>query len=844
MPRRSSDPDRRPSPDALLDAVHREHRARFKVFVGAAPGVGKTYAMLQAAHERRREGVDVVVGVVETHGRAETQALLAGLEVVTRQVVAYRDTHLEEMALDAILARRPAIVLVDELAHSNAPGSRHPKRWQDVEELLAAGIDVYATLNIQHLESLNDVIAQITGVRVRETIPDRVLQRADELKLVDVTPEDLLQRLREGKVYVPSTAAQALQSYFRLGNLTALRELALRHTAQRVDQDMRTLMQAHAVPSVWPVRDRILVAVGGDTLSERVVRTGRRLADTRGVEWLGVFVESAAFQRQAEAHRERVARVLRLVEQLGGEAVTIPGEDVAEELVRYAERRNVSEIVVGKSRRRGWRMWWSGSRGAAIIQRSGAIDVRVVSGDEAPDRAAPAARGVQPARLAAYAAAVVLVTCGGLAFAGLQRLIPLTDPDMVFLTVVLVTAVTCGLGPSIVAAVLGVLVYDFFFVPPIYTLTVATPQDVLSLVVFLIVAVLTSHLTARIRAQAESARRREDRTAALYEFSRRTAGASGVDDLLPIIVRHVQEQFRADVVVLLSDGEQLRPRAAAPAEACLDANDVAAAAWARAHRQPAGRGTDTLPSNPWLFLPLQTARGVAGVLALRVPSSTTLPLDVRQRLDALAQQAAIAIERTRVDVVLREQTKLEAVMEAIEDGLIVLDAAGIVEHINEVACAIVELDRAAVLRRPFDQLSADNPHYLRLRAAVQSLRNQPGSEPDRMELALFLRGRAHYYMLRPTPRIDPTGAAAGLILSLQDVTYLRDQDRRREGLIAAVTDELRAPITSLSEAMTSPLVPADIGHGLRADIARLQAVADHLRELSRNQPSRSSKPAG
>ncbi len=304
--------DLRPSPEALLEQAAHEQRSRLKIFAGAAPGVGKTYAMLQEAQERRREGVDVVVGVVETHGRAETRALLAGLEVIPRRAVEYRGTTLEEMDLDAVLRRRPALVLVDELAHTNAPGSRHPKRFSDVEELLAAGIDVYTTVNIQHLESLNDVVAQITGVRVRETVSDRFFERADELRLIDVTPEDLIQRLREGKVYMPAAAESAIRNYFQPGNLTALRELALRHTAERVDEQMRTYMQAHAVPGVWAVAERIMVCVSGGRLSERLVRAARRMADGRHAGWIAVFVETAAFHRLPDAERDRVARLLRL----------------------------------------------------------------------------------------------------------------------------------------------------------------------------------------------------------------------------------------------------------------------------------------------------------------------------------------------------------------------------------------------------------------------------------------------------------------------------------------------------------------------------------------------------
>src|SRR5437899_6753914 len=359
MARERSEIERRPSPEALLAQAAREERRRLKVFVGAAPGVGKTYAMLQAAREQQRQGADVAVGVVETHGRPETQALLEGLEMIPRRRLEYRGQTLVEMDLDAILTRRPAIVVVDELAHTNAPGSRHPKRFQDVEELLDAGIDVYTTVNIQHLESLNDVVAQITGVRVRETVPDRILDRADEIKLIDLSPEELLQRLREGKVYVPEQAERAIRNYFRPSNLTALRELALRETAEHVDEQMQAYMRTQAAEGHWAVAERIMVAVSGGPLAERLVRAGRRAAERRGTPWLAVFVEPANFQRRSEAERERVSRAPRLAEQLGGEAVIIPGQNVADELARYARERNAGEIIVGDPPRSGWRARWA-----------------------------------------------------------------------------------------------------------------------------------------------------------------------------------------------------------------------------------------------------------------------------------------------------------------------------------------------------------------------------------------------------------------------------------------------------------------------------------------------------
>jgi two-component system, OmpR family, sensor histidine kinase KdpD len=838
-----TDTERRPSPEALLQKAVQEERSRLKVFVGAAPGVGKTYAMLAAAHERHGEGVDVVVGVVETHGRTETEALLYGLEIVPRRAVDYRGTQLDEMDLDAILARRPQLVLVDELAHTNAPGSRHSKRFSDIEELLDAGIDVYTTVNIQHLESLNDVVAQITGIRIRETVPDSFFERADELKLVDVTPEDLLQRLQEGKVYLPAAAERAIRNYFRPGNLTALRELALRHTAERVDDQMRTYMQAHAVPGVWSVSERIMVAISGGPLGERLIRAARRMADRRHAEWLALFVETATFHRLPEAAREDVGRALRLAEQLGGEAVIIPGEDIANEIVRYAEQRNVTELILGKPLRPRWRELWRHSLVNDIVRQSGNIDVRVITGEQstAEKRQTTQRRQRRVLQLNRYLAALGFVAIAGLAAKGLQLTLALADYAMVFLTGVLFSAVVGGLGPSIMAAIVSLLVYDVFFVEPLYTFTVTKPQDLLSLFAFLVVAVLTSNLTSRIRDQAAAARRREERTAALYAFSRQLAAAIGIDDLVPMITQHVGEQFQATAAVLLPDGGRLTVRAVHPAEAGIGESERAAANWVFEHNQAAGRGTETLAASEWFFVPLNTARGAVGVLVLLPPGDLALPLDQRQLLEALARQAAIAIERTRIDVVLEEKAKTEAVIEASEDGLIVLDPVGVVVHVNEVACAILEVERGHALGHRFDDLGPTHPHYLRLRAALREFLAHPEREAERVEIALFLRGRDHYFILRPTPFRARDGSNAGLILALQDVTYLRDQEARREALVATLSHELGTPLTSLSMALEllsrgldalAPEQRALVGDA-REDVGRLQDVARRLLDLSR-----------
>jgi two-component system sensor histidine kinase KdpD len=664
------DPNQRPSPEALLAAAEQEGHGRLKIYLGAAPGVGKTYAMLEAAQVRKREGVDVVVGAAEPHGRPETEARLEGLEIMPRCKLEYRGRSFEEMDLDAILARRPQLVLVDELAHSNIPGSRHAKRYLDVEEILAAGIDVYTTLNIQHLESLNDTVAQITGIHVRETLPDRILDEAAEVELVDLSPDELLQRLREGKVYVPERAQHAIRRFFRLGNLNALRQLSLRRTAERVDEQMQTYMQAHAIPGPWPAGECILVCVSPSPLSPRLVRATRRMADRRHAEWMAVYVETPQHHRLSDADRDRVSRTLRLVEQLGGEAVTIPGEDVAEDLIKYAQSRNVTEIVIGKSLRSRWSGWWRGSIVNELIRKSGNIDVYVINTeDEASPPTSKAPVYLRPG-VPAYVWSAGAVSVAAASAKLLQVYLPLQDLSLVFLTAVLFSAVTWGLLPSIFAAILSVLAYNFFFIHPLHTFSVASPRDLLNLVVFLIVAVLTSNLAARVRNQAEAAKHREARTAALYALSRQIAGAAELNDVLRAIVTYVAQVLGAKVVILLPEADSVLLQAAHPASIELTEAERAAATWTWQHNQPAGRGADTLPGGEWFYLPLATARGTVGVLGLQfdAPEAVISP-DQRRLLEALAGQAAVAIERTRL-VREMEQARLLTETERLRDALL------------------------------------------------------------------------------------------------------------------------------------------------------------------------------
>jgi two-component system sensor histidine kinase KdpD len=641
----------RPSPEALLDAAEKEGRGRLKLFLGAAPGVGKTYEMLQSAQAKRREGVDVVVGIVETHGRRETEALLEGLEIVPRRAVDYKGHNLTEMDLDAILRRRPQLVLVDELAHSNAPGSRHPKRYLDVEELIAAGIDVYTTLNIQHVESLNDVVARITRIRVRETVPDSVLDEADDIEIVDIAPDDLIKRLQEGKVYVPHQAERAVRHYFRPGNLTALRELALRRTAQRVDDQLLSHMQAHAIAGPWAAGERILVCISEHPATASLIRHARRVTDRLHAPWTAIYVATARTQRLGDAERDRIADHLRLAERLGASTITIPGRNIADEVVAYAEANNITQIVIGKSDRPRWFEILHGSVVHELLRKTGSISVHVISSD-ASEPVAPKAVATRPgaepfspwAYLGSAAAVALALGIGSL----IERFIGLQSISLVFLMAVLASAIVWGLWPALFACFLSVLAFNFFFIPPLYTFTIADPENVVALFFFLLVAIVVSNLTAATRRQIVSARALARTAAELYAFSRKVAGIGTLDDLLWATAYQVSSMLKLHTVVLLPDkvGAGLTIASGYPPEDVLDSADMAAARWCWEHNRAAGRGADTLPGGKSLFLPLRTGSGPVGVIGIdRDEPGPLLTPDERRLLDALADQAAVAIER-------------------------------------------------------------------------------------------------------------------------------------------------------------------------------------------------------
>jgi len=664
----------RPSPDALLKQAGTEGRGRLKIFLGAAPGVGKTYEMLSQARNRRVDFGDTVIGVVETHGRVDTDALTKGFEIIPKKRVPYKGRVVAEMDLDAILQRKPKLVLVDELAHTNAPGSRHPKRYQDVEEILDHGIDVYTTLNVQHLESLNDVVAQITHVRVRETVPDSILDTADGVKLVDLTPDDLLQRLKEGKVYLGDAAERAAQNYFVPGNLTALRELALRRTAQRVDAQMVNYMNANAIQGPWEAGERVLVCVDESKNSAALVRYTRRFAEKLRASWTAINVETSMAAGLTDAERDRVADALRIAQRLGGEAVTVPGVSVVDGLLDFARANNITHILVSASRRSGAWNFLQPNLADRIVRGAGNISVQIVPAKTDSEPSGGIARyltSLHPTRdprgyftgfvFAGMALAVGLV---------LQRFLGITNISLVFLTAVLATAITYGLWPALFASLISVLAFNFFFLPPLYTFRVADPENVNALFFFAVVAFIASNLTARVRAQAVVARDRAKATEDLYVFSRKLAAVVTMDDLLWATAFQIAEMLKVRVVILLPEGASVAVRAGYPPEDTLEDSDLAAAKWVWDHGTAAGRGADTLPGAKWLFLPMRTGRGTVGVVGLDSDKAgSLLSPDQRRLFDALADQTALAIERINLadDI---DRNRLSAETERLRSALL------------------------------------------------------------------------------------------------------------------------------------------------------------------------------
>ncbi|MCB9419398.1 MAG: sensor histidine kinase KdpD [Ardenticatenaceae bacterium] len=628
---------------------NRKTSGKLKIFLGYAAGVGKTYTMLEAAQQREVEGIDVAVGYVETHGRSETNALLAGLETIPRQEITYRGITRSEMDTDAILQRRPQIVLVDDLAHTNAPGSRHLRRYQDVLELLNSGIDVYTTINIQHLESLNDIVSRVTGVAVRETVPDHILDEASEIELVDLPINELLNRLETDKVYVPEQDEQALRQFFRPGNLTALREMALRRVADRVDEQMRAYMQMHAIPGPWPAGERLMVCISSSPLGERLVRTTRRLARRLDAEWIAVYVETPGHVNLPEADEDQAARTLRLAEELGAQTVRLTGNSVAKTLVDYALSRNVTKIVVGKPLHPRWREWLRGSIIDQVLDYSQDMDVYVISGKTEtarPSRIRPFTK--RPLfKWQGYllgAGLVILVTLLGLP---LRPFINPTNLVMLYLAAVMITAVRQGRWPAIVASLLSVIVFDITFVPPYYTFVVAHAEYLLTFVGLLAVGLVISTLAARTQEQALAARHREAQTAVLFELSQGLAAVSNPAAIAQTAVNHIQTAFNGPAALFLPDEsrEHLMLQSSTP-NFPSSADEHAVAGWVFRHSQPAGRCTDTLTNVNGHYLPLQASGQTIGVMAVEFPEDFKGLLSGEQRrfLTSFSNQVALALE--------------------------------------------------------------------------------------------------------------------------------------------------------------------------------------------------------
>ncbi|HWA44016.1 MAG TPA: sensor histidine kinase KdpD, partial [Hypericibacter adhaerens] len=646
-----------------------------KIFLGAAPGVGKTYAMLQEAAIRARQGVDVLVGLVETHGRAETDALMRGLPVLPRRRLAYRGQELEELDLDALLVRRPALALIDELAHTNVPGARHLKRWQDVIEVLDAGIDVVTTLNIQHIESLNDAVARITGVRVQETVPDAVVARADDIELIDLPPEELIARLRDGRVYRAGTVGRALDNFFTRPNLTALRELALRTAATRVDQQMLSLMAQGAVKGPWPTQERILVCINESPLAKSLVRAGKRMADRADIPWIVATVVTLRHEALPESARRMTAEALQLAEALGAETVTVHAHsDVAGEIIALARARNATRLLLGRPRPRPW---WAFRFGEGVTGRlldaARDFEVTLVAGDAPappPRRRAGPRLGVGWEALLAGVAGAAAATLIAWPIDALHLVSP-TSLVVIYMVAVLLVGARYGLWPAIVTSVLCFLAHNWFYTAPRYSFTIQRPEDVVGIVLFLMGAIVTGTLAGRLRAQVTTMRNNQKRTEMLYDFAKRIAAKSDLDDVLYAGAYHIAATLDCRSLILMpgASGALEQVQGYPAIEEDLDPRAVAAARWAFEKNEFAGAGTPTLPASEWMFAPLAAATplGVVG-LQFKDPRRGADP-ELRRLLKAVEDQVAVAIERTRLAADL-QALQIEAEGEKLRTALL------------------------------------------------------------------------------------------------------------------------------------------------------------------------------
>ncbi|MBZ0284019.1 MAG: sensor histidine kinase KdpD [Anaerolineae bacterium] len=661
--------DYRPDPDALLKAIQKDEaqqgHGKLKIFFGMSAGVGKTYTMLDTAQRLKEEGVDVVVGYVETHKRAETEALLEGLEIIPRQKLEYRGTVLEEMDTDAILRRNPQLVLVDELAHTNAPGARHTKRYQDVSELLEAGIDVYTTINVQHFESRADAVRQITGITIQETVPDTVLDMADAIELIDLSPDDLRKRLAEGKVYTPERIEVASNSFFRTGNLTALREMALRLTAEHVDHKLQDYMQVKSIAGPWKSGERLMVAVGPSPFSEQLIRWTRRMAYNLEAPWLAVYVETANLL-SPEA-KERLAQNLSMARELGGEVVMTSGSDIDQTLIRLAQQRNVTQIVVGKPQSsRLQRIMKGGSLVDKLVRSSGDIDIYVVTGDKSEPEAQNRSRFLpsQPVQHSSWkeylAAIAVVATITGLD-ALLLNSMPWVGYQAVGLTellAVLLIAVYIGRGPALLAAAISAVSWNYLFIEPRYTFEISQVQDIILFSLYFVIAIFAGNLTARIRTQERQSRYNAERTTALYALAHETATAINMDDVLKTAVAQIGRVFNAEVAILLRHSEKLETQPHPCSTLQVDQKEYSVATWSFENGKPAGRFTDTLPLASAQYLPLLTPSRTVGVLGIRIRQSEHPSFDQEVLLETFTHQVALVIERELLDEAAEQSAML------------------------------------------------------------------------------------------------------------------------------------------------------------------------------------------
>jgi two-component system sensor histidine kinase KdpD len=749
----------RPSADELLARIKTEEeqkkRGRLKIFLGYVAGVGKTYTMLEAARQRKDE-LDVVVALVETHGRAETEALLEGLEIIPRKQVEYRGVTLTEMDLDAVLARRPKLALVDELAHTNAPDSRHPKRYQDVEELLEAGIDVYTTLNVQHVESLRNVVTQITGIWMRETVPDSVIDDASEIEVVDLPTDELLQRLQEGKVYVPAQIASATEKFFRRGNLTALREMTMRMAAKHVDEQTRAYMETHAIPGPWPSGERLLVCISPSPAGARLVRSARRLAYQLGAEWFALYVETPGAAMLSPDQQERLTRTLRLAERMSAKVVTIQGESVVTAVMEYAGRNNISKIMVGKTRKKRWQNLFRESIPDEIIRRSQHFDVYVVSGTEESSKweqaRPPRKKTLRNWRgyLLGFAVVVAATLLGHL----IRELVAPTNLVMIYLLGVVVTAVFWGLGPSILVSALSVMAFDFFFIAPSLKLTVYDTQYLFTFAALFLVGVIISYLASRMRRHTEVARERERQTAALYALSRDLAVSNDLDSYVQAVMKGTKETFGYDVVIFLPDVQNkgtLKPYTE-DSNITVAENELAAAIWSFQHQRMVGHGTDTLPNAKARYLPLVTARGMVGVMSLSsAEANSELTIEQERLLEAYADLAALAIEgillaqEAHNTQALKAKEKLQtALLNAISHDLRtpLVSIIGVLSSLQEEGISLDEASRKnliQVAREEAERLNHLITNLLdqsRIEAGAMRISRQPSQVQDLVGAAL------------------------------------------------------------------------------------------------------------